>query len=260
MGETVKITKNEPGVITLTLNRPKAANSLSRELLYDLHDALHTIKHDPDVYTVILTGAGKRVFCAGADLKERKTMNEAEVRQVVSLIGSIITEVESLPQPVIAAMNGDAFGGGLELALACDIRIASDQAKMGLTETSLAIIPGAGGTQRLPRLIGIGKAKELIFTAKRIPAFQAEQIGLVEHLADQENLMETAMQLAKEIAANAPLALFQAKTAINQGMQTDIATGMQIEKLAYNTLIPTEDRLEGLRAFAEKRPPVYRGK
>ncbi|WP_065411412.1 enoyl-CoA hydratase [Pseudobacillus wudalianchiensis] len=260
MGETVKVTNHEQGVAILTLNRPEAANALSRQLLYDLHDVLHQLKHDPEVRVVIVTGTGEKAFCAGADLKERRGMNEAEVRQIVSLIGSTMSEVEALPQPVIAAINGVAFGGGLELALACDIRIASSQAKVGLTETSLAIIPGAGGTQRLPRLIGTGKAKELIFTARKITAHQAEQIGLVEHIADPENLLETAIHLAKEIAVNAPLALSQAKTAINQGMQTDIATGLQIEKLAYNTLIPTEDRLEGLRAFAEKRPPAYRGK
>lgn len=260
LGKTVEVTKLEQGVTVLALHRPEAANALSQALLYDLHDALYNLKHDPEVRVIILTGKGEKAFCAGADLKERRGMNEAEVRKIVSLIGSVINEVEALPQPVIAAINGVAFGGGLELALACDIRIASSHAKMGLTETSLAIIPGAGGTQRLPRLIGTGKAKELIFTARRIASHQAEQIGLVEHIATPENLLETAIHLAREIAANAPLALFQAKTAINQGMQTDIATGLQIERLAYNTLIPTEDRLEGLRAFAEKRPPTYRGK
>ncbi|KAB7708139.1 enoyl-CoA hydratase [Bacillus aerolatus] len=260
MADTVLVTKQEEGIVVLTLNRSEAANALSRQLLYDLHDALYNIKHDREVRVVILTGSGEKAFCAGADLKERKGMNEAEVKQVVNLIGSVINDVEALPQPVICAINGVAFGGGLELALASDIRIASTQAKMGLTETSLAIIPGAGGTQRLPRLIGTGKAKEMIFTAKRITAGQAEHIGLVEHTANPAELMERAIHLAKEIVINAPLALFQAKTAINQGMQTDIATGLQIEKLAYNNLIPTEDRLEGLQAFAEKRPPVYRGK
>ncbi|GLY10387.1 enoyl-CoA hydratase [Bacillus badius] len=260
VGETIQLKKLEQGIAVLILNRPQAANSLSKELLYDLHDALYNMKNDPKTRVVILTGAGEKAFCAGADLKERKGMDEAQVRHIVGLIGSVINEVEALPQPVIAAINGAAFGGGLELALACDIRIAASHAKLGLTETSLAIIPGAGGTQRLPRLIGVGKAKELIFTARRITSNQAEQIGLVEHIASPESLLETAVHLAKEMAVNAPLALFQAKTAVNHGMQTDIATGLQIEKLAYNTLIPTEDRLEGLQAFAEKRTPTYRGK
>jgi methylglutaconyl-CoA hydratase len=167
--------------------------------------------------------------------------------------------VEALPQPVIAALQGGAFGGGLELALACDIRIGALEAKLGLTETSLAIIPGAGGTQRLPRLVGIGKAKELIFTAKLLSAVEAVSIGLIEYAVPRENVMEKALELAGFMVKNAPLALVQAKVAINKGVETDLSTGLKIEELAYNALIPTEDRLEGLRAFAEKRPPQYKG-
>ena len=163
---------------------------------------------------------------------------------------SIVNEVEALPQPVIAALNGVAFGGGLELALACDLRIGALEADVGLTETSLAIIPGAGGTQRLPRLIGLGKAKELIFTAKRLTAEEAEDIGLLEYVVPRAQLLEKAHRDCDEsIAKNAPLALIQAKTAINKGIEVDLATGLKIEELAYNALIPTEDRLEGLRAF-----------
>ena len=160
---------------------------------------------------------------------------------------------------MICALNGSAFGGGLELALACDIRVAADTAQLGLTETSLGIIPGAGGTQRLPRLIGKGKAKELIFTAKRITAKEAEQIGLVEYVVPREQLMEKAMEIAEQIVVNAPIAVMQAKIAINRGLDVDLATGLRIEQMAYDITIPTKDRLEGLQAFKEKRKPVYKG-
>lgn len=250
----------EHGVGVITLNRPEAANAMSVQLLTELSDTLNQIHHNPEIRVVLITGAGEKAFCAGADLKERKHMNEQQVKEVVSLIGSTINKVEALPQPVIAVLNGVAFGGGLELALACDLRIASSHAKMGLTETSLGIIPGAGGTQRLPRLIGIGKAKELIYTARRIDANEALRINLIEHLTEPEQLMEKAYQLASEIGNNAPLSLIQAKTAINNGIEVDLKTGLKIEALAYDRLLHTEDRLEGLLAFQEKRQPQYIGK
>jgi len=157
-------------------------------------------------------------------------------------------------------LNGVAFGGGLELALACDLRVAAAHVKLGLTETSLGIIPGAGGTQRLPRLIGLGKAKELIYTARRLNAEEAKNYGIVEYVHETHEVMERAQQLALEIAKNAPLSLVQAKVAMNQGVEVDLATGLKIESLAYSALIPTEDRLEGLLAFQEKRAPQYSGK
>jgi methylglutaconyl-CoA hydratase len=259
MTKNILLEKQNDGIAIVTLNRPTAANALSKEMLLDLQNALNDVKNDREVRVVILTGAGEKVFCAGADLKERREMNEQSVIQAVRLIGATLNEVEALPQPVIAALQGSAFGGGLELALACDIRIGALEAKLGLTETSLAIIPGAGGTQRLPRLIGIGKAKELIFTAKPLSAVEAVSIGLLEYAVPRENVMEKALDLAVAMVKNAPLALVQAKVAINKGVETDLSTGLKIEELAYNALIPTEDRLEGLRAFAEKRPPQYKG-
>lgn len=210
--------------------------------------------------TFTIVSAGEKVFCSGADLKERQQMDEVTTKKTIALIGEAITKTEQLPQPVIAMMNGMALGGGLELALACDIRVAATTAKLGLTETSLGIIPGAGGTQRLPRLIGTGRAKELIYTARRITAEEAVQLGLVEHIYIQELLREETEKLALEIAENAPLALIQAKRAIQQGMQTDLKTGIDIERLAYERLLQTEDRLEGLAAFKEKRAPQYEGK
>ncbi|MBB3869429.1 enoyl-CoA hydratase [Geobacillus sp. NFOSA3] len=259
MSELVQYTALENGIAIITLNRPESANALSTALLYELSHLLYDLAFRRDVRVVIFTGAGEKVFCAGADLKERAGMNETEVRKTVTLIRETINQIEQLPQPVICALNGSAFGGGLELALACDIRVAADTAQLGLTETSLGIIPGAGGTQRLPRLIGKGKAKELIFTAKRITAKEAEQIGLVEYVVPREQLMEKAMEIAEQIVVNAPIAVMQAKIAINRGLDVDLATGLRIEQMAYDITIPTKDRLEGLQAFKEKRKPVYKG-
>lgn len=250
----------EDGIAILTLMRAEAANALSIQMLHEINEALETIQYDRSVRVVIVTGDGEKAFCAGADLKERNGMSEEQVRKTVALIGKTISHFETLAQPVIAALNGVAFGGGLELALACDIRIASSHVKLGLTETALGIIPGAGGTQRLPRLIGVGKAKELIYTARRLSADEAFTYGIVEHVVAPQELVEKAKALAAEMAKNAPLSLIQAKTAINQGMQTDIATGLQIESLAYSRLLYTEDRQEGLKAFQEKRAPLYSGK
>ncbi|WP_404332693.1 enoyl-CoA hydratase [Mesobacillus maritimus] len=258
--KTVLVEKRDDGIAIVTLNRPEAANALSKRMLVDFQDALSKLKNDSDVRVVILTGSGEKAFCAGADLKERRDMTDAEAKQTVRLIGSTINEVDAMPQPVIAALNGVAFGGGLELALACDLRVGALEANVGLTETSLAIIPGAGGTQRLPRLIGLGKAKELIYTAKRLTAEEARDIGIIEYVVPCSNLLEKAIEISKEMAKNGPLALAQAKKAINKGIEVDLATGLKIEELAYDALIPTEDRVEGLRAFAEKRPPQYKGR
>lgn len=246
-------------IATLTLSRPEAANAFSRAMLQELQHALMEIANNRDARVVIITGAGDKAFCAGADLKERKTMTDDEAFATIATINAVINAVEQLPQPVIAALNGATFGGGLELALACDIRIASSSAMLGLTEVSLGIIPGAGGTQRLPRLIGVGRAKELIFTAKRLTANEAYTYGLVEHIAAPNELHHFSEQLAKQIAVNAPLSLRQAKKAMNAGANVDLATGLQIESFCYQQLFHSEDRQEGLRAFAEKRSPIYRG-
>lgn len=258
MGEMVRWEHREK-IAIIILNRPEAANALSKQLLSELKQLLQTIKGQNEIQTVIITGSGP-FFCAGADLKERKGMDEEEVKQAVQQIRSIINEVENVPQPTIAAINGAAMGGGLELALACDIRIAAQDAKLGLTETSLGIIPGAGGTQRLPRLIGKGRAKELIFAARKISGAEAETLGLVEYAVEAERVLEKAFELAKEFVENAPLSLRQAKIAVNKGMETDIMTGLKIEELAYNALLNSSDRIEGLKAFQEKRQPRYTGR
>ncbi|MFB6497137.1 enoyl-CoA hydratase [Bacillus haynesii] len=250
---------NEQSVAVLTLNRPQAANALSLGLLDDFQRILHDIRSNPAVRCVIITGKGDRTFCAGADLKERARMSRTEVKQAVSLIQRVASETEKLPQPVIASLNGSALGGGLELALACDIRIAAEHIELGLPETTLAIIPGAGGTQRLPRLIGKGKAKEMIYTGRRISAEEAQKISLVEHVVPLSKLKETTESIAANIAANGPIAVRQAKFAINQGLETSIETGLAIEQKAYELTIPTKDRTEGLKAFTEKRQPYYTG-
>ena len=247
----------EPHIGVITLARSAAFNALSRDLLQQLSQVAQDMHARRDIRVVILTGEGHKAFCAGADLKERRGMDDAQVKQAVRLIGETVNQVEAIPQPVIAALNGVAFGGGLELALACDLRVASTNVLLGLTETSLAIIPGAGGTQRLPRLIGLGKAKQLIYTAARLTAAEAATYGIVEKVCD--DAQEGALTIARAIATNAPLALIQAKVAINRGVEVDRQTGLAIEALAYDALIPTKDRVEGLVAFAEKRPPHYKG-
>ncbi len=247
------------GIVILTLNRPEAANALSVSLLKEIKETLVDFKYDSSIKCVIVTGQGEKAFCAGADLKERADMDQEQARRTVSLIKEVINSFEALPKPVIAAINGVALGGGLELALACDIRIAADSAKLGLTETSLAIIPGAGGTQRLSRLIGKGKAKELIFTARKIDAIEAEKIGLAEYVVPIDQLLDKAFEIAAQIAKNGPIAITQAKFAIDKGYEVDLATGLEIEAKAYEITIPTKDRLEGLAAFKEKRPPIYKG-
>ena len=253
------ILNKEQAIATITLNRRQAANALSKDLLKQLKDTLNSLRNDRQIRCIIITGSGEKVFCAGADLKERKELTESEIRHAVSLIGQTFSLIETMPQPVIASINGLALGGGMELALACDVRIASTNASFALPETSLGIIPGAGGTQRLPRLIGIAKAKELIFTGKRIIATDAEKLGLITKAVPPLALMEETKQLAQTIIRNAPIALAEAKKAIHYGMQTDLQTGLQIEEWCYDVTIPTKDRIEGLRAFAEKRQPQYKG-
>jgi enoyl-CoA hydratase/carnithine racemase len=246
-------------VAVWTLNRPDVMNAFNFDLLQALKAAVDAARFDSRVRAIIITGAG-RAFCAGADLKERATLAPEQVKTFIYTIRNLFTDIELLPQPVIAGVNGVALGGGTELALAADIRIAADTATLGLTETRLAIIPGAGGTQRLPRLVGKGKAKELIFSGRRIAADEALAIGLVNQVCLAKDLMGVCQSMAAQICEGGPIALAQAKYAINHGLETDLHTGLAIESAAYWHTIGTEDRLEGLAAFKEKRKPVYKGK
>jgi len=260
MSAEVLLRREEEGILTLTLNRPEVMNSLNFELLHRLRDQVDQVRHRRDVRVIVITGSGEKAFCSGADLKERAGLPPEKVKEFIFTIRNLFTAIEQLGMPVIAAVNGIALGGGTELALACDIRIAATAATLGLTETRLAIIPGAGGTQRLPRLIGRGKAKELIFTGRRVESAEALQIGLVNRVVPPEALIDECRRMAAMICETGPIAIEQAKYAINHGLETDLATGLAIESAAYWVTLPTEDRLEGLTAFREKRKPVYKGK
>ncbi|XP_070352080.1 methylglutaconyl-CoA hydratase, mitochondrial isoform X2 [Equus asinus] len=235
------------GIVVLGINRAYAKNSFSKNLIKMLSKAVDALKSDKKVRTIIVRSEVPGIFCAGADLKERVKMNSSEVGPFVSKIRAVINEIANLPVPTIAAIDGLALGGGLELALACDIRVAASSAKMGLVETKLAIIPGGGGTQRLPRAIGMSLAKELIFSARVLDGQEAKAVGLVSHVLEQNQegdaAYRKALDLAREFLPQGPVAMRVAKLAINQGMET----------------IPTKDRLEGLLAFKEKRPPRYKG-
>lgn len=260
MGKLIDVSIVKEHIAIVTLQRASAANSFSIEMLEQFNEQLQLLEADESVYCVIITGEGNKAFCAGADLKERKNMNDEEVLRTVSFIGKTISRVENLRMPVIAAMNGAAFGGGLELALACDIRYAVSTAEMGLTETGLAIIPGAGGTQRLPRTIGISHAKRLIYTAQRVSAAEAKEVGLVEEVFEEGILLAEALKTAEQICGNGPVAVALSKQAINKGLEMPMDEALQFEHSLYKQTIHTEDRAEGLRAFSEKRRPQYQGK
>ena len=264
MADVLLQERTAEGILILTLNRPDETNCFNMELLGVLGEVIREANFDKDLRCIIFTGAAssdprKTSFSTGADLKERRTMTQDQVKRFIFTIRNTFTAVEQVKVPVIAAINGFAFGGGTELALACDLRIASSNAIMGLTETSLAVIPGGGGTQRLPRIVGLAKAKELIFTARRIDAKTALEIGLVNKVVEPEKLMDAALELAREIAKNGPVAVAQAKFAMNYGMDSSLGVALPLESKAYEVTIPTKDRTEALEAFAEKRKPVFKG-
>jgi enoyl-CoA hydratase/carnithine racemase len=248
--------KNENGIITVSLNRPKV-NALNRDLLMELSEACGRIRADATARVVILRSELEN-FCAGADLKERQGMSNAEVKKFVKhVIGGVIRKIGDIEIPTIAAVNGSALGGGCELALACDFRIFSDDVKIGLRETALGIIPGAGGTQRLPRLIGYSKGLLWILTARVFSSEEALHDGVAHAVVPVSALPSAAIRLAEEITANAPIAVRLAKKAVRLGMHASLPKGLDIENQCYNKVIPTQDRLEALRAFAEKRKPKW---
>lgn len=257
--ERVLLVETHGAVERWTLHRPEALNSFNKALLLALNVELDRLDHDATARAVVIAGAGK-AFSAGADLKERKTMPVEEVPAFVALIGSTFARVAAHRLPFVAAIDGFAFGGGLELALACDLRVVGPQAQVGLTETRLAIIPGAGGTQRLPRLVGLGRAKELILTGRRVGAEEALRIGLAEVLAGDEGAVAAAHGIADAIAAGGPVAIAAAKRAIDGGLDLPLVDGLAWERTCYEHTVPTEDRLEALLAFAEKRTPRFSGR
>ena len=239
-------------VAVLTIDRQEALNALNSQVLRDLDDAITKVEQADDVFAVILTGAG-RSFVAGADIGEMKDFSAIDGKRFGVRGGSVFLRLENLSKPVIAAVNGFALGGGCELAMACDIRLAAEKAKFGQPEVGLGITPGFGGTQRLPRIVGVSKAMELILTAKTIGAAEAKEISLVSEVYPPEELMDKAMELAQAICANAPIAVAESKRCIRMGMQTDIATGAAFEAEAFGVTCGTEDKNEGMGAFLEKR-------
>lgn len=247
----VEVTKKD-NIAVITMNRPEALNALSKAVFADLEAALDDVENDDDVYVVVITGAG-RAFIAGADIGEMAPMNVAEGLAFSELGNRLLMRVDMMEKPTIAAVNGFALGGGCEMSLACDIRIASEKAKFGQPEVGLGIIPGFGGTQRMARIIGTGAAMELIYTADTIDANRAKEIGMVNYVVPAEELMDKTMEMAKKICTNAQKAIRVSKMAIRRGIDCDISTAVTYEALAFATCFGTEDQKEGMQAFLEKR-------
>ncbi|WP_040212500.1 short-chain-enoyl-CoA hydratase [Clostridium polynesiense] len=245
--------EKEENIAVVTINRPKALNALNSDTLKELEWVIADLEEDDSIYAVILTGAGGKAFVAGADITEMKDLNALQGRKFSILGNRVFRRLELLEKPVIAAIPGFALGGGCELAMACDIRIASEKAKFGQPETGLGITPGFGGTQRLARIVGMGRAKELIYTGSVIKADEAYRIGLVNKVTTVEELMNEAKAMASAIAKQAPIAVKLSKAAINRGMQVDIDTALSYEAEAFGECFSTEDQKEGMTAFVEKK-------
>ena len=235
-------------------------NAISRAMMVELEQLLHRVSNDRAIRVVVLTGAGTKAFCAGADLKERSGMGKPEIRFFLERVQQILRAMEKSDVVFIAGINGVAFGGGTEIALACDLRVALPAAQLGLPEVKLGIIPGAGGTQRLARLIGPGRAKDIILTGRKVEATEALTIGLIDRIAPEGQLREVCLEIAASIAANGPLAVSAAKHAIDEGLGQSLDEGLKVERRHYETVLDSEDRLEGLRAFAERRTAEFRGR
>lgn len=238
-------------IAVITINRPEALNALNIDVLKELEQTIDQLESNDDIYVLIITGAGK-AFVAGADIAQMKDFSALEAKSFGEYGNNVFSKIEMISKPVIAAVNGYALGGGCELAMACDIRIAGTKAKFGQPEVGLGITPGFGGTQRLPRIVGASKAKELIFTAETIGAEEALRIGLVNRVVDNEELMVAAMELASKIAKNAQVAVRQSKAAIDKGMQCDIQTGTAYEAQAFALCFSTEDQKDAMTAFVNK--------
>lgn len=254
------IYEKKDNIGVLTVNRPDKLNALSNELTEELQHLLDEIEKDVDLRVVVITGAGDKAFVAGADINELIERDALQGRDVSRFRQALFARIENLPVPVIAAVNGYALGGGLELALACNIRIASEKAQFGAPEVKLGIIPGDGGTQRLPRLVGLGRAMELVLTGDFIDAQEAHRIGLVNRVVSPDELMESVMTLAKKIASRPPLAVKYAKEAVNRSQEGDTASGYALESYLHALACTTEDKKEGVAAFLEKRKGKFKGK
>ena len=257
--ENVTVAK-EDGLGIVTINRPKALNALNSATLKELSMAFDEMAQATDVQAVILTGGGDRAFVAGADISEMVNYTPPEAEAFAALGQGVMFKIERLPKPVIAAMHGFTFGGGCEIAMACDIRIATDKLKIGQPEVKLGVLPGFGGTQRLARIVGPGKAKEIIFSGDVYDATEALRTGLVDRVVPFEKLMEETKKLAKTIASRGEIAVRLSKDAINAGMDVDIESGCMRERKAFGMCFASQDRIEGMKAFLEKREPKFTGK
>jgi enoyl-CoA hydratase len=258
--EYINFEKEPTGVGILTINRPKALNALNWDTLRDLGNFIEKDFPKEELRVLIITGEGDKAFVAGADITQMSEMSSAEFKDYVDYAHKVYGLIEDSPCPSIAAINGYALGGGCELALACDIRIASEKAKMGFPEVKLGIFPGWGGSQRITRIMGVGKAKELIFSGEMIGSEEALRIGLVERVVPHEVIMKEAKELAESIAKRAPLAISAAKKAINTGSEMDLEKALDLEKTLILSCFDSDDRVEGMKAFLEKREPDFKGK
>ena len=254
------VVEHRGNVVWVTLNRPEVRNALSREVNEQLLDIAMGFEDRSDIHAVVITGSGDKAFCAGADLKERKGVPASETGPYINAISSAINGWGEIRKPTICAMNGSAYGGGLELALACDFRILVEGAELGLTEVRLGIMPGAGGTQRLPRLIGEARAKELILLGRRVPAAKALEMGLVHQVVPAAGLKAAIDALLGELAGCAPLSVREAKSAIERGYGKGMHEALEIERECYDATLFSEDRDEGLAAFAAGRKPNFQGR
>jgi enoyl-CoA hydratase len=260
MGFKCIVYEKNKGVATITLNRPEALNAFSKEVVEEILDALEDVKKDENVRVVILTGAGEKAFSAGGDIKSMVGMTALKARELSRMGEKLCLALENLEKPVIAAINGYALGGGLEVAMSCGLRVASETARMGQTEINIGLIPGWGGTQRLTRLIGRTKAKELILTGKMIDAKAAEQLGIVNMVVPPDKFRETVRQFALELAAKAPVAVKVAKALINKGADISLESALALEREGFGVVASSEDLKEGVSAFIEKRKPTFKGK
>ncbi len=249
----------EDGIATITFNRPKALNALNAPLVRDLSDAIKKVSEDEEIRCLILTGSGDKAFVAGADIVELTKFNSLQAKNHIHFVQSTFDNLQKLSVPVIAAVNGFALGGGLEVAMSCDFIYASDNAKFGLPEINLGLIPGFGGTQRLPRMIGPNLAKEMLFTGKMIDAQEANSIGLVNRVMPQSELMDAVMKTAKTIASKGKVSLRAAKQTVNSGLNVDLETGCKMEADIFSICISSEDAKEGTTAFLEKRKAEFKG-
>ncbi len=254
------IYEKRDGIAQITLNRPEARNAFNKEVVTEILLALEDAKNDESVRVVLLTGAGDKAFSAGADIKTLSGMTALGARELSLMGEKICAALENFEKPVVAAINGYALGGGLEVAMSCDLRVASEAARMGQTEVNIGFIPGWGGTQRLTRLVGPARAKELVYTGKMIDAKTAEQLGLVNLVVPAEKFVESARQYAQEIASKAPIAVRVAKALINKGADIGLDSALELEREGFSVAASSEDFQEGVKAFIEKRKPVFRGK